>query len=282
MSKIEIKIIFCDVDETLVWNNTVPQPNVEAIDKLTKNTDTKFVICTGRPFSLAEKILKEIHLRDKEKEYSICGSGSVIYENKDKKVLYAKQLQRDLLKKLFELGKKFEIYSFFVGLEYFHLYKNPESEIKKRDAENAKYKILDENFNIDELLDGKEDTIMRIVYAKDNDIEYLKKVRDEILSYEEYKDVLDCFISSGKYLEINPKGTNKGEAIKWLCNHLNVKKENTMGIGDSDNDIDMLKNVGLPVGVANANENVRKVVEYVCEKDYKEGGVQEAIEKFCF
>jgi Cof subfamily protein (haloacid dehalogenase superfamily) len=231
---------------------------------------------------LAEQVLKEIHLRDKEKEYSICGSGSVIYENKDKKVLYAKQLQRDLLKKLFELGKKFEIYSFFVGLEYFHLYKNPESEIKKRDAENAKYKILDENFNIDELLDGKEDTIMRIVYAKDNDIEYLKKVRDEILSYEEYKDVLDCFISSGKYLEINPKGTNKGEAIKWLCNHLNVKKENTMGIGDSDNDIDMLKNVGLPVGVANANENVRKVVEYVCEKDYKEGGVQEAIEKFCF
>lgn len=282
MSKIEIKIIFCDVDETLVWNNTVPQPNVEAIDKLTKSTDTKFVICTGRPFSLAEQVLKEIHLRDKEKEYSICGSGSVIYENKDKKVLYAKQLKRDLLKKLFELGKKFEIYLFFVGLEYFHLYKNPESEIKKRDAENAKYKILDENFNIDELLDGKEDTIMRIVYAKDNDIEYLKKVRDEILSNEEYKDVLDCFISSGKYLEINPKGTNKGEAIKWLCNHLNVKKENTMGIGDSDNDIDMLKNVGLPVGVANANENVRKVVEYVCQKDYKEGGVQEAIEKFCF
>jgi len=282
MSKIEIKIIFCDVDETLVWNNTVPQPNVEAIDKLTKSTDTKFVICTGRPFSLAEQVLKEIHLRDKEKEYSICGSGSVIYENKDKKVLYAKQLKRNLLKKLFEFGKKFEIYSFFVGLEYFHLYKNPESEIKKRDAENAKYKILDENFNIDELLDGKEDTIMRIVYAKDNDIEYLKKVRDEILSNEEYKDVLDCFISSGKYLEINPKGTNKGEAIKWLCNHLNVKKENTMGIGDSDNDIDMLKNVGLPVGVANANENVRKVVEYVCQKDYKEGGVQEAIEKFCF
>ena len=176
MSKIEIKIIFCDVDETLVWNNTVPQPNVEAIDKLTKNTDTKFVICTGRPFSLAEQVLKEIHLRDKEKEYSICGSGSVIYENKDKKVLYAKQLQRDLLKKLFELGKKFEIYSFFVGLEYFHLYKNPESEIKKRDAENAKYKILDENFNIDELLDGKEDTIMRIVYAKDNDLFLLENI----------------------------------------------------------------------------------------------------------
>lgn len=123
---------------------------------------------------------------------------------------------------------------------------------------------------------------MRIVYAKDNDIEYLKKVRDEILSYEEYKDVLDCFISSGKYLEINPKGTNKGEAIKWLCNHLNVKKENTMGIGDSDNDIDMLKNVGLPVGVANANENVRKVVEYVCEKIIKKVEFKKLLKNFAF
>ncbi len=53
MSKKDIKIIFCDVDETLVYKNTVPQPNIEAIDKLVKNTDTKFVICTGRPFSLA-------------------------------------------------------------------------------------------------------------------------------------------------------------------------------------------------------------------------------------
>jgi Cof subfamily protein (haloacid dehalogenase superfamily) len=281
MSKKEIKIIFCDVDETLVYKNTVPQANADAIDKLTKNTDIKFVICTGRPFSLAEKIIKEIHLYDKEKEYSICGSGSVIYENKNKKILYLGQLKRDLFQKLFDFAKKFDVYSFFVGLEYFHLYKNPESEIKKRDAENAKYKILDENFNMDELLDG-DDKIMRIVYAKDNDIEYLKMVRDEILKNEEYKEQVDCFISSGKYLEINPKGVNKGQAIRWLCNYLNVKKENTMGIGDSDNDIDMLKNVGLGVGVANANENVKKMVDYVCEKNYIEGGVQEAIEKFCF
>ena len=44
MSKKEIKIIFCDVDETLVYKNTVPQANADAIDKLTKNTDIKFVI----------------------------------------------------------------------------------------------------------------------------------------------------------------------------------------------------------------------------------------------
>ena len=94
--KDETKIVFCDVDETLVVNNSVPECNREAIAKLRKNNpNIKFVIATGRPFSLAEKIIKEIDLYDKENEYAICGSGSVIYENKNKKVLYFKQLRKD-------------------------------------------------------------------------------------------------------------------------------------------------------------------------------------------
>ena len=56
--KNEIKIIFSDVDETLVVKNEVPECNREAIANLRKkNPDVKFVIATGRPYSLAEKII---------------------------------------------------------------------------------------------------------------------------------------------------------------------------------------------------------------------------------
>ena len=59
--KNEIKIFFCDVDETLVVKNSVPEFNREAISNLRKNNpNVKFVLATGRPFSLAEKIIKEI------------------------------------------------------------------------------------------------------------------------------------------------------------------------------------------------------------------------------
>jgi len=278
--KDQIKMVFCDVDETLVAKNSVPECNREAISNLRKNNpNVKFVLATGRPFSLAEKIIKEIDLYDKENEYTICGSGSVIYENKNKKVLYAKQLQKDFFQKLFDFGKKFDIYIFFVGLEYFHYYKITPAEIEKRKFENAKYKILPDDFNLDDLLNG-EDKILRMVYEKENAFDYLMSIQNELKKVPEFNENLDIFISSGKYLEINPKGVNKGVAVKWLCDYLKVEKNQTMGIGDADNDVDMIKNVGFGCAVKGAKESLKKIVDYICEKDYDEGAVKEVIDKF--
>ena len=78
----EIKILFCDVDETLDVKNDFLEYNKEAISNLrTKHSEIKLVLATGRLYSLAEKIINKIDLYNKPKEYIICGSGSVIYEN---------------------------------------------------------------------------------------------------------------------------------------------------------------------------------------------------------
>ena len=277
--KNNIQILFCDVDETLVVNNEVPEINRLAIEKMRKTKDIKFVIATGRPITLAEKIIKELDLYDKENEYSICGSGSVIYENKDNKILYAKQLKEDLFYKLFELGKKFDIFILFIGLEYFYIYKPTETEIERRNFEKCKYKVLDDNFDLSELLKGK-DRIMRVCFGKENAFDYLSNIQKQIESNDEFKDHVDCFISSGRYLEINPKGVNKGEAIRWLCDYLKIKKENAMAIGDSFNDIAMIESVGFGCAVAGSTEELKKISNYVCEKKYTEGAVKEVIEKF--
>ncbi len=277
--KQNIKILFCDVDETLVVKNEVPEINRKAIEKMRKEKNIKFVIATGRSVTLSEKIIKELDLYDKENEYSICGSGSAIYENKNTKLLYVKQLKEDLFYKLYELGKKFEIFILFIGLEYFYLYKPSENEIKRREFEKCKYKILDDDFDLTKLLKG-EDKIIRICFGKENAFDYLLNIQKQIEENDDYKDYVDCFISSNQYLEINPKGVNKGEAVKWLCQYLNVKKENTMAIGDSYNDTSMIENVGFGCAVAGANEGLKKISQYVCEKDFTEGAVKEVIEKF--
>ena len=113
IKKQNIQILFCDLDETLVVKNDVPETNRKAIEKMRKEKNIKFVIATGRPISLTEKIIKELDLYDKEHEYSICGSGSAIYENKNNKLLYVKQMKEDLFYKLFEFGKNF-IYSYYL------------------------------------------------------------------------------------------------------------------------------------------------------------------------
>ena len=276
----EIKILFCDVDETLVVKNAVPEFNKEAISNLRKkHPEIKLVLATGRSYSLAEKIIKEIDLYNKPNEYTICGSGSVIYENFNKKILYVKQLKHELFQRLFDFGKKFDIFIFFVGLEYFYFYKPTQTEIERRIFEKAKYKILPENFDLEELLNG-EDKITRIVYGKENSFEYLLTIQKELEKVPEFNQNLDIFISSDQYLEINPKGVNKGVAVKWLCDFLKVDKKNTMGIGDSNNDIDMIKNVGYGCAVKGAKENLKKISDYICEKDYDQGAVKEIIDKF--
>jgi len=277
--KEKVQILFCDVDETIVVNNEVPEFNRLAIEKMRKEKNIKFVIATGRSITLSEKIIKELDLYDKENEYSICGSGSSIYENKNFKLLYVKQLKQELFYKLYEIGKKFDIFILFIGLEYFYLYRPSETEIKRRNFEKCKYKILDENFNLTELLNGK-DKIIRVCFGKENSFDYLFNIQKQIESNEEIAKDVDCFISSNQYLEINPKGVNKGEAVKWLCNYLNIKKENTMAIGDSFNDTSMIENVGFGCCVAGANEELKRISQYVCEKKFTEGAVKEIIEKF--
>ena len=276
----KIKIIFCDVDETLVVNNEVPKCNLKAIEKLrNKHPNIKFVLATGRPYSLLEKIIREINLDDKANEYSICSSGSVIYENKNKKILYIKEIKRDFYKKLFDFAKKYDVFIFFVGLEYFYFYKPPQSEIERRNFENAKYKILPDDFDLDSLLNS-DDKIIRMVFGKENNYDYLFSVQKELQKIPEFNESLDLFISSGRYLEINPKGVNKGVAVEWLCKHLNIDIKNSMGIGDSDNDVDMIKNVGYGCAVKSAKENLKKISDYICEKDFNEGAVKEVLDKF--
>ena len=53
-----------------------------------------------------------------------------------------------------------------------------------------------------------------------------------------------------------------------------------MAIGDSDNDVDMIKNVGFGCAVKGAKENLKKISNYICEKDFDQGAVKEVIEKF--
>ncbi len=54
------------------------------------------------------------------------------------------------------------------------------------------------------------------------------------------------------YYEANPKGVSKGNALKFLCQRLNLSSENMMAIGDEENDLSMIKFAGIGVAMGNA------------------------------
>lgn len=98
------------------------------------------------------------------------------------------------------------------------------------------------------------------------------------LQNADYPD-LDFARSDTLYLEIMPKGANKGEALHTICDVLGIRSEKTIAFGDQELDIEMLTEAGLGVVMANAPENIKKIADAITSSN-NEDGVAIAIEKY--
>lgn len=90
-----------------------------------------------------------------------------------------------------------------------------------------------------------------------------------------------CYYAFPAYHELAVKGQNKATGMEWVMNYLNIPMERSIAIGDSLNDLDMLKAAGISVAMGNAPEQVKQVCDYVTAS-VTEGGVAKAIEHFLF
>jgi len=266
------KIIFSDLDKTLLINNHIPDFNLESIKKA-RELGVKFVISTGRDLSVVTSLLKELDTLNMENEYTVCCSGSKIYENKDNKLIYIKYLDDNIVSEIFEFGKNYpDIFIIFDTLEGVYIYNEEKIDIKN-DFGTYKYKKLEK------LEDKKDLKIIRIVFSCKNGV-YLNKILNEIKNKKLFDNKVDYFLTQNQFLEFNVLGVNKGEALKWLCNYLKIDISESIAIGDSFNDESMIKIAGLGACVKSADDYIKKISKYVCEKDYFEGSVKEVIEKF--
>ena len=58
-------------------------------------------------------------------------------------------------------------------------------------------------------------------------------------------------------IEIYNKNAGKGTAMLRLADMLGVPRENTIAVGDSKNDMDMIKKAGLSLAVSNACDELK-------------------------
>ena len=80
-------------------------------------------------------------------------------------------------------------------------------------------------------------------------------------------------------LELSPLGVDKGKALGILCRHLGIPLEETIAVGDSYNDLSVLRTAGLSVAMGNAVPAVRSsCAAVVADNDHF--GVAEAVERF--
>ena len=101
---------------------------------------------------------------------------------------------------------------------------------------------------------------------------------EEALNDFKYRDEIEIY-DSGFALHVTDKRVNKGTSLRYLCERNGINMENVMAIGDSQNDEDFLKQAGYKIAVGNAEDKLKEISTYACEKKFGDG-VAEAIEKF--
>ena len=84
--------------------------------------------------------------------------------------------------------------------------------------------------------------------------------------------------SNPEYIEIVHPDVNKAAALTVLMERLGLTKDEVLAIGDSNNDLPMLKAAGTSVAMGNASEAIRALCTDVTA-DCDEDGVAKAIEK---
>ena len=104
-----------------------------------------------------------------------------------------------------------------------------------------------------------------------------KQERFRHAAEEKFADKLDIMYSNPYYLELIPKESGKGEALKRLCEFLEIPVENSIAAGDGDNDISMIEAAGVGVAMLNAPETVRTVADVVTRFDNDHDGLAEII-----
>ena len=80
-------------------------------------------------------------------------------------------------------------------------------------------------------------------------------------------------------LEISPRRITKGQGLIELCGILGIPVEQSIAVGDADNDIPMLRAAGLGIAVGNANEHVLAAADVIVS-DNDHDGCAEAIRRY--
>lgn len=131
--------------------------------------------------------------------------------------------------------------------------------------------------NLKEILKNSSDGVYKIVWLGDNNV--VNQTADELNG--KYKGKGVKFNSGAKNLleAINPD-YGKGVAVKFIADYYKISLEKVIAIGDSTNDIDLIKGEWHGVAVGDGRDELKAVADEITVP-FAEKPVKVLLEKYC-
>lgn len=260
-----IKLIAVDIDDTLLNpDNVISRRNAEVIRQaqeqgITVTIATGRMYCSARPF--AQQLGIDVPL--------ITYNGALIKNSLSGDVLHFQPIKPDIAAAVLELFQR-------QGW-YIQTYIDDVLYVKEVSSKARQYEALAKVEAIalgDEVYARHKGLLKMLAIAEREQLAVIQEaVRQEI------GNELNIANSKVNYIELTHPLANKGIALDFLAKKLGIRQEQVMAIGDSTNDLDMLRYAGCSVAMGNAQDKVKKAARYVTLSN-REDGVASAIEKY--
>lgn len=278
------KFVAIDLDGTMLNSYGIVTENTKNVIKKVLNEGIEVIIASGRPIDSIKTIAKEIE----SKKYFIAGNGALIYDIQNDKIIYEKFMSKEKVLEIIKICEENSIsYNLYTettiiakALKYNVLYYHKEN-LKKEENKRTNITIVDDIHKYVENLENPR--FLKITVCDENKFVFqsiIKKLRK--VSNIEVLDVLHMsrkMIKQGTedipieyyYTEISLKDVDKWNAIEFLMEKMNLKKEEVVAIGDNMNDKIMIENAGLGVAMGGSTPNIINIADYVTTSNNDEG-----------
>ena len=262
-----IKLLLLDLDDTLLNTEGNLSKRTQNAVKAVVENGTIVAIASGRMHSSLLPYVEKLNTHGPVVSYN----GALIKDSTTQKTFYSNPVPLDIAKKVLLFARENKIYSqFYTENEYFIEKKCELSDLYLKST-GIKGTELGDNLSIK--IKQAPPKILMIDFNQEKVLNILEKLKTQ------FETSLYITRSKGQYIEIMNKNVNKGEALLRMCELYSVEPQNCMAIGDGLNDFEMIRNAGLGVAVATANEALKNEADIVCESANDDGPAK-IIEKY--
>ena len=242
-------LIVLDLDGTTLRNDkTVSENTINTLLDVRERGNT-ILFATARPPRDAYKYVPEA-LRNNP---IICYNGAAVVSSNNLDVIYEKQIAKKDVLKILDVCERFgynqlsievndTLYSNFDTTPFFGNARNEIKDLRQMEYKSA-YKVI-------------------ICSEKPIDEKILKLFPQTVKGVVTDKKTL-CQIMNAE--------SSKWVAINSLVDKIGINKENIIAFGDDVNDLEMIKNAGIGVAMGNAEEQLKKIANYITDTNVNDG-----------
>jgi len=261
-----IRLLALDLDGTLMGDDLVISSRVRHAIAAAQECGGVVTLATGRMFDATLTFARDLGITAP----LICYQGALIQAPDSDVPLYRATMEPALVREVLEWqarrGWHVVLYAgddvFIAGQQY------PETFYRTLLGERLIW--VDDLFPVLE----QHEPVKFLVVAEPPEAD-----RIEMGLRQRFEGRMEVVRSHAIFVEGNPLGVSKGDALRRLSAHLDVPQAQVMAVGDQGNDADMIAWAGVGVAMGNGSPAAKAVADWITPP-LAEDGVAVAIERF--